>query len=89
MKKHIFFVLFLTLIFDACSIVDAIPTYTLTVSVTPLEAGKITVSPQLPSFKQGEMVTLTAEPNEHWVFKQWEGDGTGTSTSLQITMSSN
>jgi hypothetical protein len=34
------------------------------------------------------VVTLTAEPNEHWVFKQWEGDGSGSSTPLQITMNS-
>jgi uncharacterized repeat protein (TIGR02543 family) len=34
-------------------------------------------------------VTLTPEPNEHWVFKQWEGDGSGSSTPLQLTMTTN
>jgi hypothetical protein len=87
MKKYIY--LFLGLIFSSCSTEEPIPTYTLAVSVSPAEAGKITISPQSPDYKEGEMVTLTAVPNEHWVFKQWEGDGSGSSSPLQITMSSN
>lgn len=47
------------------------------------------MSPQSPDYKAGDLVTISAEPNEHWVFKQWEGDGSGSSTPLQITMSSN
>jgi uncharacterized repeat protein (TIGR02543 family) len=57
--------------------------------VSPTEGGKIIVSPQTPNYKEGEVVTFTPEPNEHWVFKQWEGDGTGSSTPLQLTMSAN
>ena len=83
-------ILFFTLIIvlSSCA-VEEIPKYTLSTTVSPTEGGKIIVSPQSPDYKMGDVVTLTAEPNEHWVFKQWEGDGSGSSTPLQITMSSN
>ena len=89
MKKYIYLAVILILIFSSCSTEEPIPTYTLTVSVSPAEAGKITISPQSANYKEGEMVTLKAVPNENWVFKQWEGDGSGSSTPLQITMTSN
>lgn len=74
--------------FTACEFEEPIPTYTLTTTVSPTEGGKITVSPQSPNYKTGEVVTLTPEPNEHWVFKQWDGDATGNTTPLQISMNS-
>uniref|UniRef100_UPI004048FFD4 InlB B-repeat-containing protein n=1 Tax=Flavobacterium sp. TaxID=239 RepID=UPI004048FFD4 len=89
MKKHIYLAVILTLIFCSCSTEEPIPTHTLAVSVSPAEAGKITISPQSPDYKAGDLVTLSAEPNEHWVFKQWEGDVSGSSNPLQITMNTN
>ena len=77
------------LAFTACEFEEPIPTYTLTTSVSPNEGGKITRSPELPNYKTGDVVTLTPEPNEHWVFKQWDGDATGNTTPLQISMNSN
>jgi uncharacterized repeat protein (TIGR02543 family) len=68
---------------------DPIPTYKLTTTISPSEGGKITLSPELPNYKAGEVVTLTPEPNEHWVFKQWDGDATGSTTPLQISMNTN
>jgi hypothetical protein len=68
---------------------DPIPTYTLSSTVSPAEAGKITLSPSESSYPEGTQVTLTPEPNEHWVFKQWEGDVTGNTVPLQITMTAN
>ena len=76
------------IVLSSCA-VEETPKYTLSTTVSPTEGGKIIVSPQSPDYKMGDVVTLTAEPNEHWVFKQWEGDGSGSSTPLQITMSSN
>lgn len=76
------------IVLSSCA-VEETPKYTLSTTVSPTEGGKIIVSPQSPNYKAGDVVTLTAEPNEHWVFKQWEGDGSGSSTPLQITMSSN
>ena len=91
--KHFFYTeslilsFILTIVFSSCAIEET-PKYTLSTTVSPTEGGKIIVSPQSPDYKAGDVVTLTAEPNEHWVFKQWEGDGSGSSTPLQITMTS-
>jgi uncharacterized repeat protein (TIGR02543 family) len=68
---------------------DPIPTYTLSSTVSPAEAGKITASPSASTYPEGTQVTLTAEPNENWVFKQWEGDEASTSNPVQVTMASN
>jgi uncharacterized repeat protein (TIGR02543 family) len=67
---------------------DPIPTYTLTSTVSPAEAGKITASPSASTYPEGSQVTLTAEPNENWVFKQWEGDQSSTTNPVQVTMTS-
>jgi len=32
---------------------------------------------------------MTVQANEHWVFKQWEGDASGSSSPLQLTIDSN
>ena len=88
-SESVFTVLFALVTIFACEFEEPIPTYTLTTTVSPTEGGKITVSPQSPNYKTGEVVTLTPEPNEHWVFKQWDGDATGNTTPLQISMNSN
>lgn len=75
--------------FSSCEVEEPIPTYTLTTTISPSEGGKITVSPQAPNYPEGTQVTLAPEPNEHWVFKQWEGDATGSTTPLQISMNTN
>jgi len=75
--------------FTACEVEEPIPTYTLTTTSSPAEGGKITLSPQAPNYPEGSQVTLTPEPNEHWVFKQWEGDASGSTNPLQITMTTN
>lgn len=89
MKNYSYLLLILLVGFSSCQTEEPIPTYTLSFSVSPSEGGNITVSPQTLNYKDGEVVTLTPEPNEHWVFKQWEGDGIGSSTPLQLTMTSN
>jgi uncharacterized repeat protein (TIGR02543 family) len=82
-------ILLVLLGFTACEVEEPIPTYTLTTTSSPAEGGKITISPQVPNHPEGSQVTLTPEPNENWVFKQWEGDATGSTTPLQITMTTN
>lgn len=62
---------------------------TLTTSVLPIGSGKINVSPASSTYKSEEEVTLIPEPNQHWVFKNWEGDASGTSNPLIVTMSTN
>ena len=68
---------------------DPLVPKTLSTSVLPSGAGKINVSPAGTSYKTDDVVTLIPEPNEHWVFKNWEGDASGTSSPLSVTMSSN
>jgi uncharacterized repeat protein (TIGR02543 family) len=89
MKKYLFFAIIFLAVLGSCETEEPIPTYTLSTTISPSEGGKIIVSPQSPNYKEGDVVTLTPEPNEHWVFKQWEGDGSGSSTPLQITMNTN
>jgi hypothetical protein len=68
---------------------EEIPTYKIELTVSPSEGGKLNVSPSLPMYPEGSTVSITPAPNEHWVFKQWEGDGSGSSTPLQLIMDSN
>jgi hypothetical protein len=88
-QKSVFTILLALVTVFACEVEEPVPTYTLTTSVTPSEGGKIILSPQEPNYVEGSTVTLTPEPNENWVFKQWEGDATGSTTPLQLTMTAN
>ena len=88
MKTYLY-PLALFLVFWSCQMEDPIPTYTLSSTVSPAEAGKITASPSASTYPEGTQVTLTAEPNENWVFKQWEGDEASTSNPVQVTMATN
>jgi hypothetical protein len=87
--KSVFTILLALVTVFACEVEEPVPTYTLTTSVSPSEGGKISLSPQEPNYVEGSQVTLTPEPNENWVFKQWEGDATGNTTPLQLTMTAN
>jgi hypothetical protein len=87
--KSVFTILLALVTVFACEVEEPVPTYTLTTSVTPSEGGKIILSPQEPNYVEGTQVTLTPEPNENWVFKQWEGDASGSTSPLQLTMNAN
>jgi uncharacterized repeat protein (TIGR02543 family) len=89
MKKYFLLLLITLMIFGSCETEEPIITYTLSITISPTEGGKINVSPESPTYKEGDVVILTPEPNEHWVFQKWEGDGSGSTTPLQITMNSN
>lgn len=64
-------------------------TYTLTIDVNPAESGIVQISPRKLIYENGELVTITAVPNENWIFKNWEGDHVGISTSVQLNINSN
>lgn len=63
--------------------------YTLTTTAAPLESGSITHTPDKPSYTYGEVVTLTAQPNTHWLFSGWSGDLSGNTNPITITMDGN
>lgn len=46
------------------------------------------VSPSGGSYPEGTEVTLTATPDEGYVFDGWSGDASGTNTTISITMDS-
>jgi hypothetical protein len=64
-----------------------VKTYVLTVTITPEGGG--TVSPTGGIYDTGANVTLTATPATGYSFNHWEGDASGTATSITITMDSN
>jgi len=46
--------------------------YTLTVNITG--TGSVSKTPDQGSYHYGDIITLTATPDEGWVFKEWIGD---------------
>jgi uncharacterized repeat protein (TIGR02543 family) len=60
------------------------PTYTLNVNVNPPGV----VSPLSEKHKSGTNGTLTATPPSGYTFDYWEGDASGTSPTITITMNS-
>lgn len=61
----------MTLLMLSCG-TDPAETYTINANVEPAEAGII--SRGSVNAVKGEVVELTAIPNEHWVFVEWQGD---------------
>jgi len=88
LKKYSLILIILILLLSSCWTADSVPSYKLTAIASPEEGGKLTVSPSSPTYKPGEVVTLIAEPNKHWLFQQWEGAGSGQVNPLKITMDS-
>jgi surface protein len=86
MHKYSFLLFCLFVLFTSCEDEKPVPQYILSTTVSPLEGGKITISPQSVSYKAGDVVTLNIETNKNYEFLRWEGDGSGAGTPLQITM---
>lgn len=63
---------------------ESTPIYTLSTSVV----GEGTITPSTGTYEEGEVVTLSGTPSEHWGFNSWSGDGTGSTNTLSITMDS-
>jgi hypothetical protein len=59
--------------------------YTLTTSVT----GHGTVTPPTSTYASGTSVTVTATPENGWVFDHWTGDLSGSTNPTSITMTGN
>jgi len=62
------------------------PTYTLSVSVSPLGAGSVSTSGG--EYKSGVQVVLIANPATDYYFDSWSGSASGTTTSVTIIMDS-
>jgi len=78
----IFFFLFINL---SCS-TESTPVYQLTAAGDPVEAGSVT--PASSEYEEGETVSVTATPNENWVFIEWSGDLRGSHNPASVMMDS-
>ena len=63
--------------------------YTLTVAVLPTNGGVVGKSPDQSYYNAGTNVTLRAYPANNYSFVGWDGDVTGTSNQVTITMNGN
>jgi uncharacterized repeat protein (TIGR02543 family) len=84
MKVPIRYLITLMIVVSSCQ-----KTYTISTEVTPTGSGSIEISPAKPEYEDGEIVTLTATPNQYWEFQNWQGDGDGNGNSIQMTINSN
>lgn len=88
--------LLLNIFWSACRERDFLNQYdpqtpkTIATTISPPDAGKIKISPVFPgTYKTGETVILVPEPNPNWVFQKWDGDASGNSNPLTLTMDLN
>ncbi|MEI6808354.1 MAG: FG-GAP-like repeat-containing protein [bacterium] len=69
--------------------VSGMPTWTLTMGITPAASGSVTSSP-LPqldgTYTNGTVVTVSTSPNRGFLFDHWSGDLSGSLSTSQITM---
>jgi hypothetical protein len=63
------------------------PKYSLNASVSPTRTGSVT--PAIGSYESGVKVTLAASPVSGYVFDFWDGDTSGSSPTVTVTMDSN
>src|SRR5690625_2769995 len=73
------------ILLNSCSS-NAPTIYELTVIAVPDEGGGVT--PERTSFEEGREIEIFANPNEHLVFSEWDGDHVGTENNPVITMDS-
>ncbi len=63
--------------------------YTLSLTVSPESYGSVTIEPQQTTYHYGDTVTLTASPEEGYLFYHWGGDLAGNDPSINISMIGN
>jgi len=65
---------------------DSPPTYILSVSINPPQAGS--VSPLGGQYQSGSQVTVTASPATGYSFGYWSGSESGTASTITVTIDS-
>jgi uncharacterized repeat protein (TIGR02543 family) len=84
---HLLIILLLGLLLVSCNL--AITTVKYTVSINQLTGGTITVSPQKTSYSEGDQITITAIPNQGFVFSAWGGNLNGIINPINFTITGN
>jgi len=87
MKKTILLVAVLFTFLVSCSKDEPLIQNSLSIQITPSESG--TVLPSSNTYNENETVSLLATPLAGFVFKNWQGDVTGTTNPITITMNKN
>jgi len=72
-----------------CGIVVPAGSYTLDLGLTPSNGGTVSKSPSASYYSSGSAVTVTATPASGWEFAGWDGDATGSTNPLSVTMNKN
>lgn len=75
-------------------IVQNVPCYTLTTSVSPASSGTVTPNPTpncngATQYTSGTQVTLTANPASDYQFVNWTGDAIGATSPVIVAMNAN
>ncbi len=65
------------------------PSYSLTTNINPAGAGSISLNPSGGTYASGTSVTAAESPAGSYVFLNWSGDASGSSSSVTLTMNSN
>ncbi len=63
--------------------------YTLTIVNSPSNGGSVSKSPNQNLYNSGSTVSLAANPSSGFQFSHWEGDVTGSSNPVAVTMNKN
>ncbi|MCP4702047.1 MAG: PKD domain-containing protein, partial [Gammaproteobacteria bacterium] len=66
--------------------VNAPPTYTFSVTASPVSGGSVSRNPDKSEYAGGEDVTITASPNGDYQFVNWSGDCSGGSPTVTVTV---
>ncbi len=82
-------VLVVGLVFLACDDNSPQNNFTLTVGASPSQGGTVSRSPDMSQYESGTVVTLTANPNYGYDFDRWEGDATGQTNPITVTVDAN
>tara|TARA_B100001175_G_scaffold136897_1_gene116359 strand:+ start:368 stop:1729 length:1362 start_codon:yes stop_codon:yes gene_type:complete len=85
MARRLLFILLFIPLFFSCS--KETINYTLTVNVNPPEGGF--VNPNGGTVPEGQQISLQATASSQYVFENWSGDETGTSSNISIIMDGN
>lgn len=60
----------------------------LTINISPVNGGSVTINPNQDTYQIGTMVNITAHPFEGYRFSYWDGDFNGSNPTFQIFMNS-
>ena len=85
MSTAILSLLTIGLLFTSCNeVTESRTAFHLSTAAEPSEGGSVT--PDREEVDEGESLEITAEANEGWIFKSWQGGHSGSSNPATVTM---